>query len=55
MDVDAHCIDVYVAFSDDEHGVNFHLFGVLDFAVSFRRTPSGLWASELAMKPRVQL
>ncbi len=33
MDADAHCIGFHVAFSDHEHGVDFHLFGALDFAV----------------------
>ena len=55
VDPDAHCIGFHVAFSNHEHGVDLHLLGALDFAVSFKRTPSGLWAPELAMKPRVQL
>ena len=33
MDADAHCIGLHVAFSDHEHGVHFHLLGVLDLAV----------------------
>ena len=33
MDADTDCIGVHVTFSDHEHGVDFHLFGALDFAV----------------------
>ncbi len=33
MDADAHGVGFHVAFSDHEHGVHFHLFGALDFAV----------------------
>ena len=55
MDADADSAGIHVALSDHEHGVDLHLLGALDFAVSFKRTPSGLWAPELAMKPRVQL
>ena len=33
MDTHAHGLGFHVAFSDHEHGVDFHLFGALDFAV----------------------
>ena len=33
VDADTDSIGVHVAFSDHEHGVDFHLFGTLDFAV----------------------
>src|SRR5205823_5041549 len=33
VNADAHGIGVHVAFSDYEHGVDFHLFGALDFAI----------------------
>ncbi len=33
MDADADGVRFHVAFSDHEHGVDFHLFGALDFAV----------------------
>src|SRR6266480_1441897 len=33
VDPDTYCICVHVAFPDHEHGVDFHLFGALDFAV----------------------
>jgi hypothetical protein len=29
----AHGVGVHVAFPDHEHGVDFHLFGALNFAV----------------------
>ena len=33
MDTDADGFGFDVALSDDEHGVDFHLLGALDFAV----------------------
>ena len=33
VNADADCIGFHVTFSNDEHGMNFHLFGALDFAV----------------------
>ena len=33
MNANADGVCVHVAFSDDEHDVDFHLLGVLDFAV----------------------
>jgi hypothetical protein len=30
VDADANGVGVQVAFSDDEHGVDFHLLGALD-------------------------
>jgi hypothetical protein len=33
VDPDADGVGFHVAFSDHEHGVHFHLFGALDFAV----------------------
>ena len=33
MDADANGVGFHVAFSDHEHGVDFHLLGALDFAV----------------------
>ena len=33
VDADADGVRFHVAFPDDEHGVHFHLFGALDFAV----------------------
>ena len=33
VDADADGVGFHVAFSDHEHGVDFHLFGALDFAV----------------------
>ena len=33
MDADADGVGFHVAFSDHEHGVDFHLLGALDFAV----------------------
>jgi hypothetical protein len=33
MNADADRVGFHVAFSDHEHGVDFHLLGALDFAV----------------------
>jgi hypothetical protein len=33
VDADTDRVGVHVALSDHEHGVDFHLFGALDFAV----------------------
>jgi hypothetical protein len=33
MDADADRVGVHIALSDNEHGVDFHLLGALDFAV----------------------
>jgi hypothetical protein len=33
MNADADRVGFHVAFPDDEHGVNFHLLGALNFAV----------------------
>jgi hypothetical protein len=33
VDANAVSVRVHVAFPDHEHGVDFHLFGALDFAV----------------------
>ena len=33
VDADANGVGFQVAFADDEHGVDFHLLGPLDFAV----------------------
>jgi hypothetical protein len=33
VDADTDCAGFHVAFSDHEHGVDFHLLGALDFAV----------------------
>ena len=35
MHANADCVRFHVAFSDDEHRVDFHLFRALDFAVDF--------------------
>ena len=37
MDADANGAGVHVAFSNHEHGVDFHLLGALDFAVDIVR------------------
>ena len=34
MDADAYGIGFHVALADHEHGVDFHLFGALNFAVN---------------------
>jgi hypothetical protein len=33
VDADADAVSFHVAFSDNKHGVDLHLFGALDFAV----------------------
>jgi hypothetical protein len=33
VDADANSVGLHVAFSDHEHGVDFHLLGALDLAV----------------------
>jgi hypothetical protein len=33
VDADTDCVGLHVAFPDHEQGVDFHLFGALDFAV----------------------
>jgi hypothetical protein len=36
VNADTDCVGFHVAFSDYEHGVDFHLFGSLDFARHLR-------------------
>ena len=33
MNPDTNSVRFHVALADDKHGVDFHLFGALDFAV----------------------
>jgi hypothetical protein len=35
VEADTYCAGFHVAEADDEHGVDFGLFGFLDFAVDF--------------------
>jgi hypothetical protein len=35
VNADADSIDLQVAFSNHKHGVDFHLFGALDFAADY--------------------
>jgi hypothetical protein len=47
VETDAHVPSLHVACADDEHGVDFGLFGVLDFAVDFVRRIIAFHADEV--------